>query len=401
VNKDKNTAQLFPTYLVAEATDGSPIKLTIFGIQKLLNSAVGLIKSAKKLRSGSVLIEVSNQSQADRALKMTTWIDQPIKVTPHRSLNSSRGVIRCPQFKECDDEEVLYELKPQGVTSLKRFQIKKNGKMIPTGTFILNFNTPTPPKRVTAAYMSIAVEPFVPGPLRCYNCQKYGHGKSTCNHGAVCARCGKEGHQDTNCDEQPHCVNCSGSHAAYSKECPEWSKQQKIVQIKHERNVTFKEAKMLVEQQISKPTYASVASTSSKQPSTMHKSVSTISTQTDITWPKDSKVPINLTVSSMHTQTNTDESTPEDDTHLGAVGGDSSAKSTSLSNIPHCLSSTPKPKVQTNIQKPGPASSKSGLGNKPPKGSKDPISLFNRFGSLDSMDVELSPGKGPGGRKKS
>jgi hypothetical protein len=89
-----------------------------------------------------------------------------------------------------------------------------------------------------------------------------------------------------------------------------------------------------------------------------------------------------------------------DDSHLGAVGGNSSAKQMN-SNIPHYQSSTPKQKIQLVNYKPGPASSKQGPGKKPAKGSNDPISLFNRYGSLDSMDleVELSPGKGPGGRK--
>jgi len=75
---------------VVETTDFIPIKLSIFTIQKILQCAVRNVKSAKKLRSGAVLVEVDSKPMVKRALSMTTWLDTEIKVIPHRSLNSSR-----------------------------------------------------------------------------------------------------------------------------------------------------------------------------------------------------------------------------------------------------------------------------------------------------------------------
>jgi hypothetical protein len=43
----------FPRFLVVEAISGNPIAYSIFTIQKLLQCAVGNVKSAKKLRSGA------------------------------------------------------------------------------------------------------------------------------------------------------------------------------------------------------------------------------------------------------------------------------------------------------------------------------------------------------------
>jgi hypothetical protein len=255
---------------------------------------------------------------------------------------------------------------------------------------VLTFNKPVLPKSIKAAYCHLQVEPFIPNPLRCFNCQKFGHGKSSCSHTAVCARCGNEGHCDTDCKEQPHCVNCSGPHPAFSRDCPEWIKQRAIVQLKTEKSISFGEAKQLYQQQTShsvqtpKPgvSYASIC-----------KTCHSISTQTDLTWPLDSKIPI-------FTDSITSHQSTETQTNTNTASNQASATSTSISNIPH-YSSTPKQKLQLNNTKPGPASSKQGPGKKPAKGSNNPISLFNRYGSLDSMDqeVELSPGKGPGGRK--
>ena len=120
----------FPSYLVISAIDEQPINLSIFGIQKLLSCAVGDIKSAKKLRNGSVLVEVRNKNQADLALKLTNWVSQPVKVNAHRSLNTSRGIIRCREFRDCNGTEVLNALSSQGVTCAKRLMSKRNNKQI-------------------------------------------------------------------------------------------------------------------------------------------------------------------------------------------------------------------------------------------------------------------------------
>jgi len=85
--------------------DDQPIKLTsIFSIQKLLKCAVGDVKEANKLRNGDIMIEVKSKSQA---VALSSWVDQAITVTSHRSLNTSRGIIRCRKFHECNESEVL------------------------------------------------------------------------------------------------------------------------------------------------------------------------------------------------------------------------------------------------------------------------------------------------------
>jgi hypothetical protein len=91
----------FPSFIVIEAADDQPIKYSIFAVQNLLKFAFGDVKSAKKMRNGTVLIEVTSKAQADKALKMTKWIDVHVKVSPHRSLNKSKGIIRCRDLRDC------------------------------------------------------------------------------------------------------------------------------------------------------------------------------------------------------------------------------------------------------------------------------------------------------------
>jgi len=43
-----NEEQIFPRFLIVALKDDRPIKLSFFGIQKLLKCAVGVVKGAKK-----------------------------------------------------------------------------------------------------------------------------------------------------------------------------------------------------------------------------------------------------------------------------------------------------------------------------------------------------------------
>lgn len=58
-------------------------------------------------------------------------------------------------------------------------------------------------------------------PIRCFNCQRFGHVASVCRSQKRCARCGNEDEEHPNqCNEPLKCCNCEGEHAAYSTQCP-------------------------------------------------------------------------------------------------------------------------------------------------------------------------------------
>jgi len=378
ISDDDATDLTFPRFLVVSANDGQPIKYSVFAIQKILQCAVGDVKTAKKLYNGSVLIEVSTKQESSKALTMSTWIDTPITVTAHRSLNSCRGVIRCRDFRDCSNDEILDALRSQGVTAVKHIIAKKNGKDEPTNTFILTFNLPTPPKSVKAAYLKIAVETFVPNPLRCYNCQGFGHGKTTCKRRAACAKCSQEGHQDTDCHNPQHCANCSGDHSAFSKDCPQWQRQRDITQIKFMHGISFQEARTIVDQQNVNYSANTHSATNARRTGVTYaqactKALVTTACQTDLTWPLDSKLPIAVTNLPIP---NTTCSESQID---GAVGGTTAASS-----------SASKKNVNNSNYKPQPSAvnlkSKSASNQRLSKGSKDPIKTHNKYGSLDKMD---------------
>ena len=59
---------------------------------------------------------------------MKTFHNLKIKTRPHKTLNSSKGVIRNKELFQCSREEILADLKNQGEADIKRITIKKKTK---------------------------------------------------------------------------------------------------------------------------------------------------------------------------------------------------------------------------------------------------------------------------------
>jgi hypothetical protein len=296
-------------------------------------------------------------------------------------LNTSRGVIRCRVFHDCDDTEVLEALSPQDVTEVKRILSKRNGMTEKTNTFIVTFGLPFPPKSIKAAYLKLNVDPYVPNPLRCFNCQKFGHGKANCKRKPVCAKCSQEGHSDCDCNNTPKCANCEANHCSFSKDCPEWKRQKEITRVKFEQNISFAEAKKLVDQ-TGLHTYYNNSSNASSTVATYAqataKKLVSVSVQTDLSWTPDSLITVNVTQPTKSNSASTSMQTEE----LGAVGGH--VPTHTKSNIPHYKSGDNKKQPGSKSE----TTSSKLTGKRPAKGSDDPVRTYNKYGSLDEDDVD-------------
>ena len=167
-SSEPEAAPIWPRFLVvSNSGDGEALsKLSPFAVNKGIEGVIGTPKSLKRLRSGDLLVEVSRATQANNLLKTETLVNVPVKVTPHRSLNSSKGVIRCLDIKDCSDEEILDNLASQHVSHIHRISVVREGVRKPTGTFILTFSTPTLPKTLKIGYLHIRVEVYIPNPVR-------------------------------------------------------------------------------------------------------------------------------------------------------------------------------------------------------------------------------------------
>ena len=105
-------------------------------IEKQIESLIGTPKSVKKLKNKTLLVETSRKSQSDNLLKISSFFGIKVSVTEHKSLNSSKGIIRDRMLKGEKESKIVDYLKEQGATTCKRFTITKDHHTIETNTLL-------------------------------------------------------------------------------------------------------------------------------------------------------------------------------------------------------------------------------------------------------------------------
>lgn len=241
------TPDNWPSFLLISSQDPSkPLSsLSPFLLSKSIKSITNEPKELKKLASGNILVQVTKHVYCEKLLHTTKLpgIDVSVRVTPHKTLNTSRGVIRASDINMCDENEILEGFKNQGVIAVQCLTRRTPEGVKRSGTYFLTFDTPDLPEHVYTGFMRIPVSPFVPNPLRCFKCQKFGHGQSRCKSTAVCAKCGGQGHTYEGCNETPKCVNCLGEHSSSDKNCPKWLYEKTVIKYTVEHHCSFSEAR--------------------------------------------------------------------------------------------------------------------------------------------------------------
>ena len=222
---------------------------------------------------------------------MKTFCGLKCSVTPHSSLNTSNGIIRCPALSRVTSDDIKEGMAEQGVTDVRRITVRRNGVIKLTNTRVLTFNSPNLPTVVKIGFRQVKVDVYIPNPLRCYHCQVFGHNENKCGRHVLCCNCGEPEHCGPSgvCDKPAKCVNCSGDHPANSKQCPQWEKEKKILKIKCDNNlISFPGVRKQYEQFYTGQTYASAL-----KPGTCNKSTQTDnkSTQRDLSFTEFLKQP--------------------------------------------------------------------------------------------------------------
>ena len=252
-NQDDNQ---WPRFLIMEAADKNiPLNLNAFVLKKAIDGMANAdLDNVKPMKSGSVFIEVETKQQCKNLLKTTKLLGYlPVKVSPHKTLDSSKFVIKCEELDTMEEDEIKKELQPQGIIAVKRISIRYS-------LCVLTIKGQNIPKKINIGYLKKETRPYIPNPQRCFQCQKFGHTKNSFKSKAVCAGCGEEGHNLDDCQNEPKCVNCQGDHVAISRDCPKWKIEKDIVTLKYTEKISFADARKRLQPSFdpSKDSYATV-----------------------------------------------------------------------------------------------------------------------------------------------
>ena len=236
---------------------------------------MGRVLRCDKLRDGSIEVEFATATDAAKALKATAFsytvreegerreVSVPMAGAPQRTKNSIKGIITCFDLRDVSDEEIAEGLSSHGVTNARRIKSRRGGDIVPTDNIVLTFNGSDLPPVVVVGYVRVKVRAYIPNPMRCFRCQRFGHTRTHCNGRPTCSKCASTDHIEQACDSDTlRCVNCGEGqtpHASYDRSCPKYAEEKEINGIKTTRNITFREAREIYQETHPKISYAQKA----------------------------------------------------------------------------------------------------------------------------------------------
>jgi len=123
-----------------------------------------------------------------------------------------------------------------------RFKSKHSPELQNSKSLFLQLNAADLPGEVKLGYLFLRVKLYIPRPLRCYKCNRYGHVVSHCRGKLRCSICGGE-HKHSECRAAAaKCPNCGGSNSANEKICPRYKRETEILKLKTEAKLSYADA---------------------------------------------------------------------------------------------------------------------------------------------------------------
>lgn len=253
--KSLNLSQPGPIYLIMNRTNSEQTLSNVspFLIKKAIDyTCNGEVEECKKLMSGSLLIKTKNNAQANKLSTLTALSNSiSVEVKEYKALNQTKGVIYCNDLRGIPEIEITCELASQNVYKVDKINKFVNGALSETGLTILTFTSSTLPSEIKIGYQIINVRPYIPLPMKCNNCQEFGHTAKYCKNGKICFQCAKDYHLQSEkdvCTNKSNCINCihnkleNTNHSSKDNICPVFIKQKELQAIKTINKVDNKTA---------------------------------------------------------------------------------------------------------------------------------------------------------------
>ena len=242
-SKSNNAGEVLPVVLQSQ-TERQLKSFNPIYIHNCLKKCIGSYESCVPLRNGNLVVTCSHPQQVKTLMGCSQLTDgdisTPIQTTLRQPV-APKGVIYNVPL-DLKAAEILAYLKPK-VKYVKRFQYKPVGEMelLDSTTVLLHFQSDLP-SEVRIRYLNFKIRPYVPKPLRCFKCNRFGHVANHCKGKERCSKCGEQ-HSWTVCPSTAlNCPNCHGKHAANDRSCPRYKQEEHVLKNKSSRNVSYAEA---------------------------------------------------------------------------------------------------------------------------------------------------------------
>jgi hypothetical protein len=194
-------------------------------VEVLLRTEMFLDKEVKVTRPRGVTQKAHKEALTITPPTSSTWVKGVLKRVPLdiavEDIQHDTGAIWCHRITKWVDR-----------------------KQVPTKAVIVAFESGSElPKSVTLGLMTLKVVTYIPLPMRCNKCQKYGHKGQNCREtAATCPKCaGKHTVEHSDATERK-CVNCGGKHSAAYKGCEKYEAVSDTLVHSSHNEVSYSEA---------------------------------------------------------------------------------------------------------------------------------------------------------------
>ena len=238
--------------VIAESPEVNLGKINPISVAKTINDLVGKVEKVQSLKNGLKI--VCQKSQANLLRKENKFGRYRCSFTLKNNkefLPKIKGITHGIPLS-IEISELEKELKDKNVSvsfgkisRLQKFYKTKGGKT-DTESIIIEFNSESKiefPLHLFMGYKRITVKEFIPHPIRCFNCQKYGHISQNCRSKQKCPVCSEE-HSFEQCQnkDKKKCSNCGGNHSAGYKGCQVFKEAKEIKELSYQKKITYAEA---------------------------------------------------------------------------------------------------------------------------------------------------------------
>lgn len=194
---------------------------------------------AKILANGMLLVMCKSAETKKKANAVKKIAGLIVEVYISNRIEGVKGVIYgvCADITE---KEMKEQIKGGEVKEVKRFKARNGGN--PDAPVLITFDGDSLPLRVFFGCLSFQVKKYERPPLRCFQCQRFGHVAAACRGSKRCTKCGGE-HDLLECEvTESKCCNCGGSHMASFRGCHHAEKAKQVQEVKEQHKISYAEA---------------------------------------------------------------------------------------------------------------------------------------------------------------
>jgi hypothetical protein len=196
-----------------------------------------------KLSKGGLALHAATSSDAEKIVSVSKQIFPNCRTSrPLASQNKQKVVVRnIPTNISTTDLEHHISGSCKESVAIHRFANNRYNKLFPIISIEASTITATEflTKGINIFGKWYKCSTYIKPPIRCHNCQRFGHIKVNCRLNSQCSRCGDHHPSTLFCSNTAKCVNCHSHHQSDSKLCPSYiTLISKINNVYHEDTAT-------------------------------------------------------------------------------------------------------------------------------------------------------------------